>query len=248
MPRTDSQEPANNDAENLFLQDIQPILPRERSLKNFCPCAFGVRFASGPSGVDMPDKPKTEREAGAPAVTDEELIARVGRGDAIAFETLVNRYQKSALRLAQQFTGRQTEAEDLAQEGFLQFLLHAHQYNPEAASFKTWFFAILRNLCRNAVRRNRSLSSVELLEDALAIDDPEGELLCKERRASLAAAIAKLPPNQRLALILRYEEGVSYAETAASLGLSVKAVGSLLVRARRTLRRELTGLEKKSFD
>ena len=193
--------------------------------------------------------PRTDSQeyADIPAVTDEELIARVSRGDAIAFEILVNRYRKSALRLAQRFTGRQTEAEDLAQEAFLQIHTHAHQYNPEAAPFKTWFFAILGNLCRNAVRRSKSLSFTELSEDAFAIDDPEGELAHEERRSALAAAIAKLPPNQRLALILRYEEGFSYTEMAAALGLSVKAVGSLLVRAKWTLRRELTWFEK-TFD
>ena len=58
----------------------------------------------------------------------------------------------------------------------------------------------------------------------------------------------KLPPSQRLALILYDEEECSYSETAAELGLSVKAVGSLLVRAKRRLRRELTGLGKKTFN
>jgi len=200
------------------------------------------------SGKHVAVKSKTECEAGPPAVTDEALIKRVNRGDAMAFETLINRYQKSALRLALRFMGRQTEAEDMAQEAFLQVYHRAHQYNPEAAPFKTWFFAILSNLCRNAVRRTRDLSFAELPEDAPAIDDPEGDLAHEEQRAALAAAIAKLPPNQRLALILCYEEEFSYAETAAALGLSVKAVGSLLVRAKRTLRRELTEFGKKSFD
>ena len=180
--------------------------------------------------------------------TDEELIARVNRGDTTAFETLVNRYRKSVLRLAWRFTGRQTEAEDLVQEAFLQVHLHAHQYNPEVATFKTWFFTILSNLCRNAIRGNKSLSGAELPEDAPAIDDPESELAHKERRSAMAAAIAKLTPNQRLALILYYEEGFSYTETAAALGVSVKAVESLLARARRNLRRELAGCEKKPFD
>lgn len=191
----------------------------------------------------------SQEYADIPAVTDEELIARVSRGDAIAFEILVNRYRKSALRLAQRFTGRQTEAEDLAQEAFLQVYSHAHQYNAEVAPFKAWFFAILGNLCRNAVRRSNSLSYTELSEDAFAIDDPEGELAHKERRAALAAAIAKLPLNQRLALILRYYgDGFSYAETAAALGLSVNAVKSLLARAKQNLRRETAGGKKKSFN
>ena len=82
----------------------------------------------------------------------------------------------------------------------------------------------------------------------LAIGDPEGELAHEERRAALAMAIAKLPPNQRLALILRYEEEFSYADIAAALGVSVSAVRSLLVRAKHTLRRELAEFEKKSSD
>jgi RNA polymerase sigma-70 factor, ECF subfamily len=187
-------------------------------------------------------------EVSAMAVTDEELMARVLSGDGKAFETLVNCYQGSALRLAWRFTGRQAEVEDLVQEAFLQVYLHVHQYNPEAAPFKTWFFAILSNLCRNAVRRTRDRTSIELLKDAPAIGDLEGELAHEEQLAAMAAAIAKLPPNQRLALILCYEKECSYAETAAELGLSVKAVGSLLGRARRRLRRELTELGKKTFD
>ncbi len=190
----------------------------------------------------------SQEYANIPAVTDEELIARVSLGDTIAFEPLVNRYRKSALRLAQRFTKRQTEAEDLAQEAFLHVYTHAHQYNPEAAPFKTWFFAILGNLCRNAGRRSKSLSFTELSEDAFATDDPEGELARKERRVALAAAIARLPLNQRLALILRYDDGFSYAETAAALGLSVNAAKSLLARAKQNLRREMTEGEKKSFD
>jgi RNA polymerase sigma-70 factor (ECF subfamily) len=190
----------------------------------------------------------SQEPAYIPAVMDEELIARMSRGDAIAYETLFSRYRESALRLAQRFTGRQTDAEDLAQEAFLKVYIHAHQHDPEAAPFKTWFFAILGNLCRNAVRRSKSLSFTELSEDAFAIDDPEGELAHKERQAALAAAFDRLLPNQRLALILRYVDGFSYAETAAALGLSISAVKSLLARAKQNLGRELTRVEKKSFD
>jgi RNA polymerase sigma-70 factor (ECF subfamily) len=198
--------------------------------------------------VGVPDKSKTEHESGASAVPDEELIMRVSRGDVMAFETLANRYRKSALRLARRFTRRQTEDEDLVQEAFLQVHRQAHQYNPESGPFKTWFFAILSNLYRNTVKRDKSLSFIELPEDAPAIGDPEGEFAREEQRAALAAAVAKLPPNQRLALILRYEEGFSYAEMAAALGVSISAVRSLLVRAKRTLRRELAEFEKKSPD
>jgi RNA polymerase sigma-70 factor, ECF subfamily len=195
----------------------------------------------------VPVNSNDDCEVSAMAMTDEELMARVLSGDGKAFETLVNCYRGSALRLAWRFTGRQAEAEDLVQEAFLQVYRHMYQYNPEAAPFKTWFFAILSNLCRNDFRRTRDRTFIELLKDAPAIDDPEGELEHEEQRAAMAAAMAKLPPNQRLALILCYDQERSYAETAAELGLSVKAVGSLLARAKRRLRRELTGLGKKTF-
>src|SRR5262249_10734589 len=153
-------------------------------------------------------------------------------------------YRWVALRLAHRFTGRQNEAEDFVQEAFLQVHLHADQYNPEIAPFKNWFFAILSNLCRNAVKKTKGLSFVELPKNAPAIDDPMGDLVSQERRAALAVAFAKLPHHQRSALILRYEDGFSYAEMSAELGLSIKAVGSLLARAKRTLRLELSGFEK----
>jgi RNA polymerase sigma-70 factor (ECF subfamily) len=196
----------------------------------------------------VPRKHKIEGEADATAVTDEGLILRVSHGDATAFETLVDLYQKPALRVAQRCIRQQAEAEDLVQEAFLQVHRCAGQYNPETASFKTWFFSILINICRNAIKRNRSLSLAELPDDAIAIDDLEGELAHKEQRAAMTAAVAKLPINQRLALIFCYEEEYSHAETAAELGLSVKAVGSLLGRAKRRLRRELTVVGKKTFD
>ncbi|MBO0720855.1 MAG: sigma-70 family RNA polymerase sigma factor [Blastocatellia bacterium] len=194
----------------------------------------------------MSDKFEIESGAGAMAVTDEELIMRMRDGDETAFETLIDRYQKPALRLALRFTRRETNAEDLVQDSFLQVHCHTHQYDPGVAPFRTWFFTILSNLCRNAVRRNKSLSFIELFENAPAIGDPESELVNHERRAALATAVAKLPPNQRLALALRYEQGFRYAEMATAFGVSISAVRVLLWRAKRTLRRELTTLEKNS--
>jgi len=165
-----------------------------------------------------------EGEAYAMTVTDKGLILRVSYGDARAFETLLDLYQKPALRVTQRGIGQQAEAEDMVQEAFLQVHLHAHRYRPETAPFKTWFFSILINICRNAIKRNRFLSFAELPEDATAIDDPESNLVYEEERATLVVAIARLPPNQRLALILRHYKGFSYSEAAAALGISVHAL------------------------
>lgn len=176
--------------------------------------------------------------------TDEQLIVRVSQGDMAAFESIVRRYQKSALRAAIRFLGNQSEAEDLAQEAFLQVYNQAHRYQPERASFKTWFFTILLNLCRNAAKKNRVRSSEEFLGETADRDTPSTLLARREQQRVLAKAILKLPPNQRSAFILCHYENFSYAEAAESLGLSVKAIESLLVRAKRTLREDLAWLKK----
>src|SRR5262245_36431188 len=107
-------------------------------------------------------KTKPERETGAPAVTDEELIARVSHGEATAFDALVDRHWNLALQVAQEYRGPYHDAEDLVQKAFFRAYLRAHQYNLEAASFKTWFFTILKNLCIDIGRRTMSLIFVEL--------------------------------------------------------------------------------------
>jgi RNA polymerase sigma-70 factor (ECF subfamily) len=176
--------------------------------------------------------------------TDEQLIARVSQGDIIAFESLVQRHQKSALRAAQRFLGDAAEAEDLAQEAFLQIYHQAHRYRPERAAFKTWFFTILLNLCRNTIKKKRLVYSEDPSNDAADRDTPSTLLARQEQQRVLAQAILKLPTNQRSAFILCHYENFSYAEAAQSLGVSVKAVESLLVRAKRNLREELAWLKR----
>jgi RNA polymerase sigma-70 factor, ECF subfamily len=175
--------------------------------------------------------------------TDEQLIARVSQGDIVAFECLVGRHQKSALRAAQRFLGDAAEAEDLAQEAFLQIYHQAHRYRAERAAFKTWFFTILLNLCRNAIKKKRLVYSEDPSNDIADRDTPSTLLARQEQQRALAQAILKLPQNQRSAFILCHYENFSYAEAAQSLGVSVKAVESLLVRAKRNLRDELAWLK-----
>jgi RNA polymerase sigma-70 factor (ECF subfamily) len=179
-------------------------------------------------------------------LTDEDLILRVGQGNLAAFECLVRRHQISAMRTARRFLGDEHEAEDLAQEAFLQIFRQAQRYNPKVASFKTWFFTILANLCRNTLKKRRLVYYNEPPKELLDLSDPNSDLELNEQRRALAEAIANLPPNQRLAFILCHYEDFSYAEAARSLDLSVKAVESLLVRAKRSLREQLADVRKKS--
>lgn len=190
---------------------------------------------------------KSLSESADQPATDEDLIVKVGQGDIRAFETLVARYQKQSLRAAQRFIGDRQEAEDLAQEAFLTIFRKANQYQSKA-SFKTWFFTILLNLCRNAAKKKKPSYFNSSPLDVPGANDPDSELDRQVLQRVLSRAIANLPANQRSAFILCHYENFSYAETAESLGVSVKAVESLLVRAKRSLREELGWLRKKTSD
>jgi RNA polymerase sigma-70 factor (ECF subfamily) len=107
------------------------------------------------------------------------------------------------------------------------------------ASFRTWFYRVVINLCLNRKRRAPFLP----IEDVHDPIDPGPDAVARmERREvdrALATAIAELPERQRAAIALTYHEGFSNAQTAAALGTSVSAVETLLVRAKRTLRQRL---------
>ena len=144
-----------------------------------------------------------------------------------------------------------TEAEDLAQNVFVQVYRSARRYKP-AAKFSTWLFTIARNLCLNEIRR-RSRHPAESLDQprAEAEDQPlhqvedrrvasaPDHLLHGELEEKIAATLAELPENQRTALLLCRQEELSYEEIAAVLGCSLSATKSLIHRGRETLKAKL---------
>jgi RNA polymerase sigma-70 factor (ECF subfamily) len=182
-----------------------------------------------------------------PGLSDEQLLALINQGDLAAFESLVGRYQRSALRAARRFVGDEHEAEDMAQEAFLQLYRNAHQFRSDA-TFKTWFFRILTNLCLNHIKKKRPEYFDDPPVEIQAGDDPASALERHEQRRAIFRAVLNLPSRQRMAFILCCFEELSYAEAAHCLSLSVKAVESLLVRARRNLREELSPLQKNISD
>jgi RNA polymerase sigma-70 factor (ECF subfamily) len=171
-------------------------------------------------------------------MADEELVARIARGDGGALDVLIRRHEASALQVAFRFLGDLAEAEEVVQETFLRVYRHAAKYKP-SAQFRAWMFRILTNLCRDARKKSKPLYCDEVPDLADTLTGPEESLARKRRQQALARAIRELPENQRFALLFSAYEGLSYRETAAILGISAKAVESLLVRARRTLRHQL---------
>jgi len=172
---------------------------------------------------------------------DARLMAEVAAGNLDAFENLVIRQQKSAWSLAYRFLGNAPDAEDVVQEAFLRILRAAPRYRP-AAQFRTYLFSIVGNLCKDRLPKKRAV----FLEEAALLRDPKpdaGETLeSRERSAAVRSALDSLPARQRVAVLLRHYEGLSYDEIAGTLRISAKAVDSLLHRARRTLQQRLSGL------
>jgi RNA polymerase sigma-70 factor (ECF subfamily) len=188
-------------------------------------------------------------------ISSEELMARIAKGDEDAFEILVNRHQTSVSNLIYHFIGDKTQAKDLAQEVFLRVWQGAKTYKPKA-KFTTWLYRIGANLCLNelkSARRRKWFSfnrsdedSEHTFGEAFADSAPSAEdlLLSKERTRQISDALQGLPENQRMALILKRYDDLSYQEIAQIIGCSVSAVESLLVRAKRSLQEKLKNYER----
>ena len=173
--------------------------------------------------------------------SDEELMTAASEGDMEAFEELVRRHSDRAYRVALTFLGDEQKAEDLAQEAFLKILEAADSYRP-TASFTTYLYRVVANACLDYRKKKRPTSSAQLPDREDHADGPPEELARRGRRDAVRRAINSLPERQRMALVLQYYEGLSYAETAEAMDCTESAVDSLLVRARRKMRRKLDRL------
>ena len=182
---------------------------------------------------------------------DAALMLRVKQGDAAAFTTLVEKYKQPVMNLAWRTLRDATEAEDLAQNVFVQVYKSAERYQP-AAKFSTWLFTIARNLCLNEIRRRSRHPAESLDQTHDGTDDqplhqvedqretsPPDHLLRGELEKKVEAALAALPENQRTALLLCRQEELSYEEIAKVLDCSLSATKSLIHRARETLKQKL---------
>lgn len=177
---------------------------------------------------------------------DIRLMLGFQEGSIAAFEALMRRHQKSVLNLAYRFLGDRSAAEDAAQEVFLQIYRTAGTYRP-TASFVTWMYQIVRNTCYSELRRRRRRTGLP------GQDDPPGDppappncdhLEHAELQAAVQAAIASLPDNQRMAVLLRRYENLSYGQIAQAMGTTESSVKALLHRARETLKEKLRHLER----
>ena len=203
----------------------------------------------------QPHEPASASPSGALTTDEQDIIwmMRVRGGDRVAFEELVECHQQRVVGTVARMLGPDAaDAEDVGQQVFLRVWKSAARYEP-TAKFTTWLYTITRNLVFNELRRrkHRPVTSLDAeagdgtvgeafghLEDTRS-SAPDASLLETELQAAIATAISQLPEAQRLALVLRRYEDLSYEEIAATLGQTVPGVKSLLFRARTLLREKL---------
>ena len=192
-------------------------------------------------------------DPGNPGRSDEDaedvrLMKLVSHGDTSAFETLVERHQSLVAGTVARMLGSNSDVEDIAQQVFIRVWKSARRYVPRA-KFTTWLLKITRNLVFNELRRSKRHTHVPLQTDPGAEEfplkdeknpAPDASLLQTELQRAIEDAITELPESQRMALILRRYEQLSYEEISEVLDLSVPAVKSVLFRARTELRSRLS--------
>jgi RNA polymerase sigma-70 factor (ECF subfamily) len=178
---------------------------------------------------------------------DVHLMSLVSGGDVAAFETLVEKHQTLVAGTVARMLGNNSDVEDVAQQVFVRVWKSARRYVPRA-KFTTWLLKITRNLVFNEMRRRKRHAATPLQtgiegEEMQLKDErsqtPDASLLENELQGAIDSAIADLPGTQRMAVILRRYEELSYEEIADVLDQSVPAVKSLLFRARTELREKL---------
>lgn len=174
-------------------------------------------------------------------LTDEQLVAQIGRGKIDALALLVRRHQEQALRLAFRTLGDWHLAEDVVQDAFLRVNRAAPRYKPDA-KFSTWFYRIVVNLCMDALRKQQRRGPSTAKPESHSgspHDDPQQQYQVQELQAAVQKALDQLNERQRVAVVLHRFEGLSHREIAEVTEMSISAVESVLVRAYRRLREQL---------
>ena len=172
------------------------------------------------------------------------LIGQILAGDQDAFARLVQAYQKPVYNLCLRMVSNPTDAEDLAQEAFVKAWRGLRFYKHEAA-FSTWLYRLTSNVCIDFLRRQKKTVSLTVEEDApdLEVPDaaplPEEQVLNKEKQHAVAAAMAQLEEEYRLALTLRVVDDLTYEQIAEVLGIKLGTVKSRIARARERMRKML---------
>nr|WP_262712973.1 sigma-70 family RNA polymerase sigma factor [Hymenobacter elongatus] len=177
------------------------------------------------------------------------MVVQLRQGSEAAFRTLVERYQNRIYRTVLALLQSPEEAEDVAQEVFIEVHQTIGRFRGDAA-LSTWLYRLATSRALKHRQRARSQKRFAYFTSLLGFDNhvlhepvdhahPQAQMEGQQQLELLLAHIARLPDQQQVAFTLRHEQELSYEEIAAVLKTTVPAVESLLFRARRTLRNHL---------
>jgi RNA polymerase sigma-70 factor (ECF subfamily) len=189
----------------------------------------------------------TQADAAADGPDDLQLVARSQAGDTAAFNELVTRYRTRAFSMIYQMTRNEQDAWDLAQDGFVKAWKSIGRFRGQS-SFYTWLYRILMNVTIDALRK-KSIQSGTEFDDAIGLQQiepgaataphtemqPAEKLSDQEIRSRIDAAIEKLSPEHRAAIVMREIDGLEYSEIAEQMECSIGTVMSRLFYARKKL-------------
>ena len=189
-------------------------------------------------------------------LTDQQIVALARKGREAAYRELIGRYQRPVFSLIYRLIRDREKAEDLAQETFIKVLNALDRYDP-SYKFSSWIFKIAHNTSLDHLRKKEphllSLDGSPTAESASEIEattisalsteeTPEDYAASRELGATLEAAIGKLRPEYRTAIVLCHVEGRPYEEIAETMGVPLGTVKTYIHRARNELKKELEHL------
>jgi len=179
--------------------------------------------------------------------TDEELVDRSRSGDADSFNQLITRWERPIYALSYRVIGREEDARDICQEAFLRAYRGLGGFKGEA-KFSSWLYRITLNLCRDWIRKQRRAPVSQMPEDTDAmelaaevgpVESIEDLVARRELSAVVEEAMAKLPEEQRTAIILKEYHGMTFQEIADLQGCPLSTVKTRLYQGLSVLRRQL---------
>lgn len=205
-----------------FKEDCLPLSALHRPVTGFL-------FSHDGLGVDL---------------SDNDLLEAIAGGDRQAFNVLVRRHLSKMVMLAQRVVFDTEQAREIAQEAFLRVWLNAAKWDPDgSAMFSTWLRRVVINLSISQRRRRREQISIDAIADLPDLQ-PDGfdRMASTHQKRAVKQAMEKLPERQRAALALFYFDDISQIEAAQAMQLSPKAFDSLLLRARRNVKKFLSDM------
>jgi RNA polymerase sigma-70 factor (ECF subfamily) len=175
--------------------------------------------------------------------TDRELVEACQRGEREGFRALFERHKDKVYSIALRYSGDESTAMDIAQDTFVKLYSSIRSFRGES-TFESWLYRLVVNSCLDRKRRERRL--MPLVDEMLDVLQAPGDMTEAAVRAELSrrvrSVVARLPAEQRIVIVLRYTQGMSYDEIAGILGCSPGTVASRLSRTHKLLERRLARL------